>query len=94
SLSREVEDQEAVARGAEIFEAQCTSCHMEGGTGNQELGAPNLANAIWLYGGSREAVYESIAQSRAGQMPAWGGRLDPATVKQLALYVHSLGGGE
>lgn len=94
TLSGTAEMTDASTRGAAIFAQECTACHMEGGIGNHELGAPNLADAIWLYGGDRAAVYESVANARAGQMPAWGDRLDPATVKQLALYVHSLGGGE
>ncbi len=94
TLSGTAEITDAATRGSEIFARECTTCHMEGGIGNRELGAPNLADAIWLYGGDRASVYESIANSRAGQMPAWGDRLDPVTVKQLALYVHSLGGGE
>lgn len=94
TLSGSAEATEASARGAEIFARECTTCHMEGGIGNRELGAPNLADAIWLYGGDRASVYESVANARAGQMPAWGDRLDPVTVKQLALYVHALGGGE
>lgn len=94
TLSGTAETTEASARGSEIFARECTACHMDGGIGNRELGAPNLADAIWLYGGDRASVYESIANARAGQMPAWGDRLDPVTVKQLALYVHALGGGE
>lgn len=94
TLSGTAEVTEASARGAEIFARECTTCHMDGGIGNRELGAPNLADAIWLYGGDRASVYESVANARAGQMPAWGDRLDPVTVKQLALYVHALGGGE
>jgi len=94
TLSGNAKITEASTRGSAIFAQECTACHMEGGIGNRELGAPNLADAIWLYGGDRTAVYDSVANARAGQMPAWGDRLDPATVKQLALYVHSLGGGE
>ncbi|CDO59018.1 Cytochrome c oxidase subunit CcoP [Candidatus Phaeomarinobacter ectocarpi] len=87
-------DAEAALRGQELFEAQCVTCHMEGGVGNQELGSPNLTDAIWLYGGDEESIYASIAHSRRGVMPAWQGRLDEATIAKLALYVHSLGGGE
>ena len=94
TISGQQEMTQAATRGADLFAAQCTSCHMEGGKGDRELGAPNLTDTLWLYGGSRAAIYETIANARAGQMPAWGGRLDPVTVKQLALYVHSLGGGE
>jgi len=60
----------------------------------REVGAPNLTDKIWLYGGDKAAVVQSIAYSRAGVMPAWAGRLDDATIKMLALYVHALGGGE
>lgn len=60
----------------------------------KELGAPNLTDAIWLYGGDRATIYETVANGRAGVMPAWAGRLDDATIKQLAIYVHSLGGGQ
>ena len=58
------------------------------------VGAPNLTDKIWLYGGSRSAVVGSITNAHAGVMPAWSGRLDEVTIKMLAAYVHSLGGGE
>jgi len=57
-------------------------------------GAPNLTDAIWLYGGDRETITQTVTNSRFGVMPAWGLRLDKATVRMLAAYVHSLGGGE
>lgn len=84
----------ASQRGAAVFEANCAVCHGPQGKGMREVGAPNLADAIWLYGGSREEVAATITNSRYGMMPAWGERLDPVTVKMLAAYVHSLGGGE
>jgi cytochrome c oxidase cbb3-type subunit 3 len=80
--------------GATLFAANCAVCHGPNGTGGRQFGAPNLTDAIWLYGGSHEQVAGSIANAHAGVMPAWGGRLDPVTIKMLALYVHSLGGGE
>lgn len=80
--------------GARLFADNCAVCHGPQGTGNRALGAPNLADAIWLYGGNRAAVAQQIAAPRHGVMPAWGGRLDPVTIKMLAAYVHSLGGGE
>jgi cytochrome c oxidase cbb3-type subunit 3 len=58
------------------------------------LGAPALNNNVWLYGGDKSTIVETIANSRAGVMPAWGKILDSATVKQLTVYVHSLGGGQ
>ena len=60
----------------------------------REIGAPWLSDAVWLYGGSKEAVARQIAAPRHGVMPAWAGRLDDATIKMLTLYVHSLGGGQ
>ena len=72
----------------------CAACHAPDGKGVRLLGAPNLTDAIWLYGGNREALTQTIAKARYGVMPAWGQRLDPVTVKMLAAYVHSLGGGE
>lgn len=94
ALSGQDHDAAAAERGATVFEDNCVACHGEGGVGNQELGAPNLTDVIWLYGGSREAIRESVYNGRAGVMPAWEDRLDPVTIKQLAIYVHSLGGGE
>jgi cytochrome c oxidase cbb3-type subunit 3 len=79
--------------GAKIFKEQCEACHKADGKGNQEMGSPNLTDGIWLYGGDRQSVYNSIFYARNGSMPAWGERLDDATIKMLALYVHSLGGG-
>ena len=80
--------------GAKIFADNCASCHGEQGKGNQELGAPNLTDKIWLYGSDEATLVETITNGRAGVMPAWVDRLDPTTVKALAVYVHSLGGGK
>ena len=79
--------------GQKIFADTCAACHGEAGKGNAELGAPNLADPIWLYGSAPEQVVASVTTGRKGVMPAWEGRLDPATIKSLAVYVHSLGGG-
>jgi cytochrome c oxidase cbb3-type subunit III len=94
SLSGTTVDAVAAKRGAAIYAENCAACHGDDGTGNQEVGAPNLADKIWLYGGSKPAVVESITNARAGSMPAWSGRLDDATIKMLTIYVHSLGGGK
>ncbi|QIG51970.1 cytochrome-c oxidase, cbb3-type subunit III [Nordella sp. HKS 07] len=80
--------------GAAIFAENCASCHGAQGDGNRELGAPRLDDAIWLYGNSREEVIRQITSPRMGQMPAWENRLDEATIRMLAVYVHTLGGGE
>jgi cytochrome c oxidase cbb3-type subunit 3 len=82
------------AQGAAIYADNCAVCHADNAKGNRELGAPNLTDKIWLYGGDRTTLIRTIAQSRNGVMPAWTGRLDDATIKMLAVYVHSLGGGE
>ena len=82
------------AKGAKIFADNCVACHGDGGKGNQELGAPNLTDKIWLYGSDEASLVETISSGRAGVMPAWEGRLDPATLKAMAVYVHSLGGGK
>ena len=80
--------------GAKLFADNCTSCHGDNGKGNQELGAPNLTDKIWLYGSDEATLIETISNGRAGVMPAWVGRLDPSTIKALTVYVHSLGGGK
>lgn len=82
-----------VAKGKELFAANCAVCHGEDGKGNQELGAPNLTDAIWLNGSDEAVVIEFINNPRQGVMPAWAGRLDAVTIKALAVYVHTLGGG-
>lgn len=94
SLSGRSADSAAVERGSKIFADNCVACHGEKGTGNQELGAPNLTDAIWLYGSRKEDVMRSIETGRGGKMPAWIGRLDDLTIKALAVYVQSLGGGQ
>jgi cytochrome c oxidase cbb3-type subunit III len=83
-----------LAKGEELFAANCAACHGAGGVGNQELGSPSLNDNIWLYGSSRKVMTETVANGRAGIMPAWGDRLDPVTIKALTVYVHSLGGGQ
>ncbi len=84
----------AIKSGAVIFADQCAACHGENGKGNQELGAPNLTDDIWLYGGTKADIVRQVYQPRQGVMPAWAGRLDPVTIKSLATYVHALGGGQ
>ena len=81
------------ARGEAIFKANCVACHGNDAKGNQALGAPNLTDAIWLYGSDKKDIYYTIYYARAGVMPFWKNRLDDNTIKSLALYVYSLGGG-
>lgn len=94
SLSSQDYDKPLAEAGAAIFAEQCASCHMDDATGDRSQGAPNLRDAIWLYGGDRETLKYTIANARYGVMPAWGQRLSEADVRAVSLYVHSLGGGE
>jgi len=83
-----------IERGADIFAENCAACHGEKGEGGREFGAPRLSDGIWLYGGDKKTVVETITNARRGVMPAWIGRLDGSTLKMVAVYVHGLGGGE
>lgn len=94
TLSNQKSDEAAARRGAKIYEEQCASCHRLSGKGNVEFGAPDLTDPIWLFGGDKETISHTIAYSRRGVMPAWETRLDPVTIKQIAIYVHALGGGK
>lgn len=88
------EESAASARGAELYAANCAVCHSDDGMGDRSQGAPNLRDTIWLYGGERAAITDTVTNSRYGVMPRWGHRLDPVTIRMLAAYVWSLGGGE
>lgn len=85
---------EASMRGEKLFTANCASCHGDRGQGGQEVGAPKLNDALWLYGGTKQEIARQIADPRHGIMPTWENRLSEDTIRQLAIYVHSLGGGE
>lgn len=82
------------ATGATVFAENCVSCHGEDGKGMRELGAPNLTDRIWLYGGDVATLTETVTNARFGVMPAWAGRLSEAEIRAVASYVHSRGGGE
>lgn len=94
SLTGRETDKTAAGRGAAVFAENCASCHGEAGKGNPEVGAPNLTDADWLYGGDKATIVETITKARNGVMPTWQGRLDAPTINALAVYVHSLGGGQ
>jgi cytochrome c oxidase cbb3-type subunit 3 len=80
--------------GKQIFADNCAACHAEDGKGNREFGAPNLTDKLWLYGGGIDSVKAQVNKPSMGVMPAWTKRLDDATIKMLAVYVHALGGGK
>ena len=100
SISGQEHDAGLAAAGAVLFEENCSSCHGEDGKGDREQGAPNLTDAIWLYGGSEEKLTETLVNGRFGVMPAWsedyriGSGLNQAEINAVAAYVHQLGGGE
>ncbi len=80
--------------GKKLFANNCAACHTANAKGDKEIGAPNLADKIWLYGSSREEIIHTITHSKSGVMPSWSNRLDDDTIRQLTIYIHSLGGGE
>lgn len=94
TLSRQEAMNAAAGRGQTLFANNCAVCHGDTGKGGRTVGAPNLTDGIWLYGGDRATLTRTITNARYGIMPAWNTRLDPVTIKMLATYVHSLGGGE
>lgn len=83
-----------LALGATVYADYCGACHGFDGEGSRDVGAPNLANNIWLYGSDVDTIMRNVRDGRASVMPAWVDRLDPVTLKSLTVYVHSLGGGE
>lgn len=87
-------DPNAAARGALIYQDQCSACHGPTGAGDRSFGAPSLNDDLWLYGGTREEIRRQIELGRGGVMPPWERRFDDGTLRALAYYVHQLGGGE
>jgi len=94
SLSQEGRDTAASARGKEVYAEECASCHGDNAKGDKEVGAPNLADAIWFYGGDKDTIVRTISKGRANVMPSWADRLDDSVIRQITLYIHSLGGGQ
>lgn len=93
-LSGQAYDPDLAALGAVTYADQCSACHGDNGLGDRAIGAPNLTDAIWLYGGDADSLTTTISNARFGVMPPWGGRLSDADVNAVAAYVHQLGGGE
>ena len=93
-ISGQEHDASLAAAGAGVYAENCAACHAEAGTGDRAQGAPNLTDAIWLYGGSRGSIAYSVVNARFGVMPAWASRLSEDEIRAVSVYVHSLGGGE
>lgn len=93
-ISNQDHDEAMATKGAQIFADNCSACHGEDGKGNRDLGAPNLTDAIWLYGGDVATLTETVTKARYGVMPNWNQRLSEADIRAVAAYVHQLGGGE
>ena len=94
SLSELPHDQTAAAAGEVVFQDNCAACHMEDGTGDRTQGAPNLADAVWLYGSDPQTIRRMVQEGPYGVMPGWSSRLSEADIRAVAAYVHGLGGGE
>ena len=94
AISGQDHDATAAAAGATLFAENCAACHMEDGSGDRTQGAPMLTDKIWLYGGSREKIIETVTKARFGVMPNWNQRLSEDEIRAVAFYVHGLGGGE
>jgi cytochrome c oxidase cbb3-type subunit 3 len=94
SLSGEAQDPSLVEAGETVYLDNCAACHMDDGTGDRWQGAPNLTDAIWLYGGDYDTLMETVTYSRYGVMPPWTDRLSEAEIRAVSTYVHGLGGGE
>jgi cytochrome c oxidase cbb3-type subunit 3 len=94
ALSGQPADPAAVRRAGSVFADNCAICHGASGKGDRSVGAPNLTANVWLYGPLRDDIHDQIWNGHGGVMPTWGGKLSPETIKALAVYVHSLGGGE
>ena len=79
-----------IEAGKAVFAANCVSCHGDNAKGNAELGAPDLTDRFWIYGGDAESVSTTVWSGRQGHMPSWDGRLSPLDRKILALYLFDL----
>jgi cytochrome c oxidase cbb3-type subunit 3 len=80
-------------QGKRVYAETCVACHGDDGRGKRDIGAPNLTDAIWLYGSDRTSIIDGLVNGRGGMMPGWASRLDESTIKALTIYVHTLGGG-
>jgi cytochrome c oxidase cbb3-type subunit III len=83
-------NKEDIAKGKDLFASNCVACHGNDAKGLVESGAPNLTDDYWIYGGSRDDIYQTIFSGRQGHMPSWGARLTPAQIKIITLYLLDL----
>ena len=83
-------DPDRLSEGRTLFEDNCTSCHGENATGSTDMGAPNLTDGFWIYGGDDKTLFATILHGRQGWMPAWEDRLDDADRKVLTVYLQDL----
>jgi cytochrome c oxidase cbb3-type subunit 3 len=90
SLSGLAADQIKVGRGAEVYKANCAACHGAEGKGMAAMGAPNLTDKVWLYGGSEATIIETVLKGRNGMMPAHETILTPEKIHLLTAYVWGL----
>ena len=93
-ISGQDHDAGLATAGATVFAENCVACHGEDAKGLRDLGAPNLTDAIWLYGGDAATLTETVTKARYGVMPPWASKLSEDEIRAVATYVHSLGGGE
>lgn len=94
AISGQDHDAAAAQVGAGVFMDNCAACHGDAGMGDRNQGAPNLTDAIWLYGGDAQTLEQTVRYARFGVMPPWGTRLTEAEIRAVTAYVHQLGGGE
>ena len=93
-ISGQEHDATLAAAGATVFSENCVACHGEAGKGDRAQGAPNLTDAVWLYGGDVDTLNDSVTYARFGVMPNWNQRLTEDEIRAVSVYVHGLGGGE
>ena len=91
ALIENVLDFARIEAGREVFVATCAACHGENAEGNREVGAPNLTDPYWVYGGSMDTIIASVHGGRMGHMPTWDERLTAGEIRTLAVYVHDMG---
>jgi cytochrome c oxidase cbb3-type subunit III len=93
ALSKQQADATAAERGKKLYAEGCGECHAADGFGYGPYGGPNLTDDVWLFGGTRAAIIHTLAngpgpEGNGGSCPAWGRKLDPVTIKALAIYIH------